>query len=244
MKHFIKNMTALCIGAMSLLVIDAASAAGPGPRGGGMRGGGGFRGGPGFGFRGGIGFGYRPFWGGYYRYGYPSIGLSIGYLPYGYLPFYFGSDLYYCYDGIYYRQYDDNYQVVAPPLGAEVPKLPAKAKSIMINNEQYYVLNGVYYKEVAHQDGTKGYQIVGKDGVLNTGQAQAPAPPQVGDIVAQLPPDCHTVNIGGKKYFVSPDDVYYEEISDGTSTSYKIVGVPEDQGKPGAPNNPPGQYNQ
>lgn len=231
MKSLIKNTAALCTVAMLLLLIGTANAESRPPGGrGGFRGG---FGGPRYGFRGGFGFGYR----GYYRpsfgfgfgFGYPSIGLRIGVLPYGYWPFYYGPDLYYCYDGIYYRQYDNNYEVVAPPVGAETPKLPKHANPIMINGEQYFELNGVYYKEVTHPDGTKAYLIAGKDGTLNTSQTNN-APPKVGDIIDQLPQDCRTVTIEGKKYFVSPDDVYYEEFVDnGGSTAYRVAGIPATQ---------------
>ena len=223
MKSILKTATAFGISALLLFTISNASA----QHRGGLRvgigiGGGGFGGG--FAYRG----YYRPYFGGYYGFPYPTIGLNVGYLPYGYMPFYYGPDLYYTYNGIYYRQNNDNYQVVAPPIGAEVPKLPAHAKSITINNEQYYVMDDVYYKEIVHPDNTKGYQIAGKDGVLNTGQQQAAnAAPQVGDVIDQLPQDSREVNIAGKKYFVSPDDIYYQEQVDaGGSTSYKIVGLP------------------
>jgi len=229
MKNILKNITMLAAGSLCLLLISSTNVNAQ------RRGG--FRGGVSIGIRGGGGpffggFGYRSYYRPYYGFGfgYPTLGLSFGYLPYGYFPFYYGQDLYYGYDGIYYRQHDDNYEVVAPPVGAEVPKLPKKAKSILINNEQYYELNGVYYKEVTHPDNTKGYLIAGKDGVLNTGQDQQPPAPQVGDIVDQLPPDCRTVTLNNKKFYVSPDDVYYEEtVDNGGTTAYKVAGVPTQQ---------------
>jgi hypothetical protein len=42
--------------------------------------------------------------------------------------------------------------------------------------------------------------------------------------VEALPEDCRTVVVSGNKYFVSPDDVYYEEILEGKAIKYKIVG--------------------
>lgn len=251
MKSIVKNITALGIGALSLVFISNADAQ---HRGGGGRGSFGFRGGFG-GPRFGVGFGYRSYRPSYgFRYGYPSLGLSFGYLPYGYFPFYYGQDLYYGYDGIYYQQQNDNYQVVAPPVGAEVPKLPSHAKPIQINGVQYFELNGVYYQEVVHPDNTKGYLIAGKDGVLNTDAGQQPdnRAPQVGDVVDQLPQDSRPVNVAGKKYMVSPYDVYYEEtVDNGGTTAYKVVGVPADQGKqqqrtppppPAPPVQPAGQH--
>ncbi|OCX50408.1 hypothetical protein BEL04_21740 [Mucilaginibacter sp. PPCGB 2223] len=173
MKSIIKNLTTLGIGAFSLLIVTAASA---------QR------------VRVGIGFGfgyphyyYNPY-GRYYGYAYPRIGLSFGYLPYGYIPFYFGTDLYYLNNGVYYRQYDDHYyHVVAPPIGAEVPKLPGHARSLMIDNQQYFELNGVYYKPNIKADGTTDYIITGKDGVLNTRVVPVPPAPQ-GNVTPPPPP--------------------------------------------------------
>ncbi|MEO6521697.1 MAG: DUF6515 family protein [Mucilaginibacter sp.] len=232
MKSTWKNIMAIGASALCLLLIastnvDAQRRGGSGRVSIGIRGG---FGGPRFGF----GFGYRsyrPYYGGF-RYGYPGIGLSFGYLPYGYFPFYYGPDMYYGFDGVYYRQNNDKYEVVAAPVGAEVPKLPSHSKSIMINGEQYYELNGVYYKEVVHPDNTKGYLIAGKDGVLNTGQDEQPQLPKLGDIVDQLPQDCRTVTLNGKKFFVSPDDIYYEEtVDNGGTTTYKVAGVPTEQNR-------------
>jgi len=248
MKIFIKNLTALCIGALSLLVVSTASAQ---------------RSrlsiGLGFGYypRFNVGYYYNPY-GAYYGYAYPRVGLSFGYLPYGYVPFYFGADLYYLNNGVYYRRYDDhNYHVVAPPVGAEVPKLPARARAIMIDNQQYFELNGVYYKPNVKADGTTDYLIAGKDGVLNTKVAaqpqsnvapppppanpepqvndneQVPPPPtdapapKTGDVVTQLPDGCKAVTVAGKKYFVSANDVYYEEFNNDGKVGYRVQGTPE-----------------
>jgi hypothetical protein len=241
MKSIVKNVMAIGAGALCLLLIASTNV--DAQRRGGFRGGvsigirGGF-GGPRFGF----GFGsrsYRPYYGGF-RFGYPGIGLSFGYLPYGYFPFYYGPDMYYAYDGVYYRQNNDHYEVIAAPVGAEVPKLPSHAKSIMINGEQYYEQSGVYYREVVHPDNTKGYLIAGKDGVLNTGQDAQPQMPKVGDIVDQLPQDCRTVTLNGKKFYVSPDDIYYEEtVDNGGNTTYKVAGVPTEQNKTEGPKQSP-----
>lgn len=246
MKSILKNVMKLGAAALCLLLVASTNV--DAQRRGGFRGGGvsiGIRGGfggPRFGF--GYGGGYRPYYGGF-RYGYPGIGLSFGYLPYGYYPFYYGPDMYYGFDGVYYQRHADAYEVVAAPVGAEVPKLPSKAKSIMINGEQYYEQSGIYYKEVIHPDNTKGYLIAGKDGVLNTGQDQQPPMPQVGDIVDQLPADCRMVTLNGKKFYVSPDDIYYEEIVDnGGTTTYKVAGVPDQKQVPPPPPAPPAQQQQ
>ncbi|MFI5137371.1 MAG: DUF6515 family protein [Sphingobacteriales bacterium] len=200
----------------------------------------GFRGG--LGFRTGVGYlpgaGYNS--GAFYRsgfgyYGYPHIGFYLGFLPFGYYPFYWGSSLYYYYDGIFYSPYDNGgYQVTAPPIGAAVPNLPDDARPIKIDGVQYYELNGVYYKEGRNDKGKKIYIVAGKDGELNTADSVTDpnatvAAPQVGDIVNQLPDDCRKVILNGKKYYVSPNGIYYEKVTDPNgNVGYRIASLPED----------------
>lgn len=243
----------LLTGALSVMMIVNADAqrggahAGGGGGGGFSRGGGGggsFRGGVGFsgGFsRGGLGVGlglrsgygvYRP---GVGYYGYPSLGFYLNALPFGYYPFYLGSSLYYYANGTFYRPYDDGgYVVTAPPVGAAIPKLPRGTKSIMIDNQQFYEFNGVYYKAVVNDKGEQVYVVAGKDGVLNTDGDdvnETSATPQVGDIIGQLPDNCRKVSLNGKKYFVSPDDIYYESVTDSNgSTAYRIASIPDQDG--------------
>jgi hypothetical protein len=194
---------------------------------------GGFHGAVGFG-RGGAGLAHRGgFYGGRYFYGYPSIGFRIGFLPYGYFPFYFGPDLYYYYGGVFYRPYDDGgYEIVTPPVGAAVPSLPKGAQSIVIDGNQYYELNGVYYQATTDDKGKTVYVVAGKDGVLNTNGESAdnpPPTPQVGDIVNQLPDGCRKITLNGKKYFVAPDGIYYESFTDSHNfKAYRIVSIPSD----------------
>lgn len=48
--------------------------------------------------------------------------------------------------------------------------------------------------------------------------------PGLGWVVDRLPKDCKTVTINNKKYFLSPDNTYYEEFIDGRQVRYKVVG--------------------
>jgi len=176
---------------------------------------------------------YRP---GFGYYGYPHIGFYCGILPFGYYPFYWGSSLYYYYGGIFYAPYDNGgYQVIAPPIGAAVPSLPEDAEPIKIDGVQYYESNGVYYKEGVDDKGKKVYIVAGRDGVLNTGDNvtdpnASVAYPKVGDIINQLPDDCRKVILNGKKYYVSPDGIYYEKTTDPNgNTAYRIASLPEEE---------------
>ncbi len=166
----------------------------------------------------------------YGRFYYPWLGLSFGFLPYGYYPFYWDGFPYYYSDGLYYQYNNDQYTVVEPPVGASINTLPSGAQSIMINGQQYYEKNGVYYQAVTKDDGTVVYEIAGKDGELNTNATGADAVvPKVGDIVTKLPPDCRKVKLNGLTYFVSVDGIYYQETKDSNNnTVYKIVGLDDD----------------
>lgn len=209
----------------------------------------GYRGYTGNGFRGGLsyrsgtgyyaGIGYHG--GAFYRpgfgyYGYPHLGFYLGVLPFGYYPFYWGSDLYYYYGGVFYSPYDNGgYQVTTPPIGAGVPDLPKTAQPIKIDGVQYYEQDGVYYKEGVDDKGKKIYIVAGRDGVLNTDASVTDpnatiAAPKVGDIVNQLPDGCRKVILNGKKYYVSPNDIYYEKITDPDgNVAYRIASLPQDE---------------
>ena len=172
--------------------------------------------------------------GGYFYYGgfygslyYPWLGLGFGFLPYGYYSFYWGGYPYYYSDGFFYNYNNDQYTVVEPPVGAAVNALPSDAKPIMIDGQQYYEKNGVYYQAVTKDDGTTVYEVMGKDGQLNTGATGADAvTPKVGDIVSQLPPDCRKVKLSGTTYYVSEDGIYYQEIKDENGNkAYKIASI-------------------
>lgn len=229
MKRLYKYASGLMLAGLLSIVFVFTANAQRGFHSGGVRISGGFGHGIGFhsgiGFRGGYGYGF---------YGYPSLGYRIGFLPYGFFPFYFGADLYYYYGGVFYRPYDGGgYEVTVPPVGAVVPGLPKGASSIVIDGQQYYEFNGVYYQANVDDKGKTNYVIAGKDGVLNTnGEASDnnnPPAPQVGDILNQLPDGCRKVNLNGKKYYVSPDGIYYEDFTDQHNfKGYRIVSIPAD----------------
>lgn len=172
------------------------------------------------------GYYYRPY-GSYFSVVAPPVGIHINILPRGYRSIYAGHDPYYYYGGAYYRTVPDrnDYEVVEAPLGASVPELPDGAKVVVINDQKYYELDGTYYKEDIRDNSEIWYTVVGKDGKLNTIEEQPEDnSPVVGDIVDKLPDDCRTVVVSGNKYFVSPDDVYYEEVMQQNTLKYKIVG--------------------
>jgi len=174
------------------------------------------------------------YYGSYYA---PRLGFSIGYLPYGYYPFYYGDYQYFYSGGLFYQYDNDQYTVVEPPVGAEINTLPSNAQSIVINGQQYYEADGVYYEPITKDDGTLSYQVAGKDGELTTDDGggdvnNAPAAPQIGDIVTQLPPNSRKISINGDKLYISPDGIYYKVLVDPNGNkTYKIVGLPDQDGQ-------------
>lgn len=167
-----------------------------------------------------VGFGFRrP----YYNFYRPYLGIRLTVLPFGYYPFYFGQDQFYYSSGLFYRQDNNAYTVVVPPVGAEVPNLPNDAKQIQINGQTYYEYKGVYYTTKASQDGKTTYVVAGKDGVLDT-DGNTAGQPQIGDIVTALPEGYREVVLKGQKYYVSQEDIYYEEVVDGNNVSYRVIG--------------------
>ncbi|MGY3053584.1 hypothetical protein ACVWYG_001784 [Pedobacter sp. UYEF25] len=166
---------------------------------------------------------YRPAYYGYYNFYRPFIGFRLNILPYGYYPFYYGDQQYYYYGGLFYRPFQNSYEVVVPPVGADVPTLPSGAKSIAINGTDYYEYKGVYYTEKVNSDNQTVYVVAGKDGVLNTSDGLVDTH-QIGDIVKQLPPDSQEITIKNETLYISPDGVYYEQVVDGDNISYQVVG--------------------
>ena len=213
-----------------------------------------------YGYGRGYGYGYRysPWYshrGFYYNRGfygslyYPRLGFSLGVLPYGYYPFFWGDAQFYYSGGYFYQYNNDQYTVVEPPIGAAINTLPSNAQAITINGQQYYESNGVYYLPVTKDDGSLVYQVAGKDGQLDTtatdqdnggydngggnpppsNNQPAVAMPEIGDLFYSLPADTRKIRIGGQLYYVSPDDFYYQATVDQQGAkAYKVVGTPDD----------------
>lgn len=177
----------------------------------------------------GAGAFYKPY-GGYYRTIRPPYGIRVGFLPYGYRRFYVGPSLFFYYNGIFYRQYNDReYEVVNPPMGAEVTELPDGAQPVTVNGEKFYEKDGTYYKPQSDKNNHTSYVVVGKNGEVNNTPEPLPAP-NIGDRFDKLPDGCKTVSINGQQYFVAPDDTYYKQIIEGKITSYEVVGNSATQG--------------
>src|SRR6185312_5321827 len=49
---------------------------------------------------------------------------------------------------------------------------------------------------------------------------------KVGDVLHELPADCRKITLNHKKYYVSPDNVFYEEFKDADGSGYRVASVP------------------
>jgi hypothetical protein len=172
----------------------------------------------------------------YHPYVYPRVGVVVHTLPVGYYAFTWNTYPYYYYDGLFYQSYaDGSYKVAAPPIGAEVPSLPVDADIITIDGNPYFQYRGIYYESVIRPDGEFAYKVVGKDGILNTQAEPDPSLPLIGDMTDRLPDGSHQVKLSGKTYWVTPDEIYLEEVQKDAKLSYRVVWVPERKKEEPAP---------
>ena len=192
-----------------------------------------------------ITFGGYPYWydrgcfygyyDGFYEPVFAPIGIRIRILPVGYYPVYIGPSLYYYYDGIYYRRYQDNsdeYEVVDAPMGAVVKSLPKGATKVVLNGEKFYEFNGNYYKEGTNSKNEVVYTVVGKNGVIDNTEEQpqvnnVPQAPEVGDEITALPENSKQITINGEVLYITPDNLYLKAQTVNNATTYKVVGKAE-----------------
>ena len=184
---------------------------------------------------------YRPFYGSNFRpvyrnrnafihYG-PVFGARVNILPYGYSRIFAGPDPYFYNNGIYYRQYNKQYEVVAPPLHAVVKKLPANAVATIIDGQKYYHVGGTFYREEMDEKNRLRYRVVGTGGVINTEKtnrnedldAMDEALPVLGDRFDVLPVDSKIQVIDQQKFWVSPSGVYYKEVIEANKIRYEVT---------------------
>jgi len=45
-------------------------------------------------------------------------------------------------------------------------------------------------------------------------------------VVDTLPDDCRKVTINKKKYYVSPDNIFFEEFKDADGSGYRVASIP------------------
>jgi len=76
----------------------------------------------------------------FYRRGY-----RLPALPQSYVRIVIGSDLFFYWDGVFFRPHGEGYVVVSPPPGARVRYLPTGYISFVIGPRRYFYVNATYY---------------------------------------------------------------------------------------------------
>jgi hypothetical protein len=164
----------------------------------------------------------------YHPYIYKQAGAVVRILPKDHYSFVWNTYPYYYHDGLFYQSYaDDSYKIAIPPIGAEVPSLPIGADIISIDGNPYFQYKGIYYDSVIRPDGQFAYKVVGINGIVNTDADPDPALPLVGDLTDRLPDGSRQVKLGRKIYWVTPGDIYLEEVEGDKNKSYRVVWVSE-----------------
>jgi hypothetical protein len=175
---------------------------------------------------------YRPY-GSFFEIAAPPFGLHVIMLPRGSHRLRVSGYPYYYFNGVFYRPNTRDFEIVQAPVGAEVPSIPGDSRTMVIDGEKYYEYNGTYFKTHIKPNGEIWYVVEGKHGVLHTDrnsvadnrtQQQTDDRPSIGEVFDRLPSGCKTVVINSKKYFLSSDNVYYEEVLDGNQVRYRVAG--------------------
>jgi hypothetical protein len=111
-----------------------------------------------------------------------------------------------------------------------VSELPKGATAVTVNGEKFYEFNGTYYKEGTNSNNQVVYTVAGKYGEINNSTdsgdvSSSQQPARVGDILPALPENSRQVTINGQTLYVSPDNLYLKQRTDGGVTSYEVVGT-------------------
>jgi len=156
---------------------------------------------------------YRPYNGGY-QVTTPPLGAAVPSLPSNASSIAIDGVLYYEANGVYYQQSTD-----------------ASGRTVYVVVGRDGVLNTDNAAKADDQPESYDNASTDNPGTYNnTGQANQAMKPaitlKVGDVLHQLPADCRRLTLNNKKYFVSPDNVFYEEVKDDNGTGYRVASVP------------------
>ena len=157
---------------------------------------------------------YRPYNGGY-QVTAPPLGAAVPNLPSNAHSIMIDGVQYYEASGVYYQQSAD-----------------ANGKTVYVVVGRDGVLNTENGNDQPTNDNEPTMENPGgNSGASNNAtQTENAAKPaitlKVGDVLHQLPADCRKVTLNNKKYYVSPDNVFYEEVKDDNGTGYRVASVP------------------
>lgn len=160
---------------------------------------------------------YRPYNNGY-QVAVPPVGAEVPQLPPHVRSIMIDGQQYYTMNGVYYKPEPKPDGTTAfiiagkdGVLNTTMPSLPPASGNVPAPNTEPAPAPNAPVSNVAPPSAMPPV-------VYNT--------PKVGDVVNNLPDGCKSVNVAGKTYFLSPDEVYYEQVIDGKNIVYRVQGVP------------------
>jgi len=141
----------------------------------------------------------------------PPTGAKVSELPEQTAEYEEDGETIYQYDETYYREASaeeggEGYVVQSPPPEQEIDSVPADAVTFVVDSKTYY-----YVENSLYIDDSKG-------GYLN-------AEPPMDGIAQEIPEGATVVQEGGKMYFQF-DTVFFEQVTSGSKTTYKVVPPP------------------
>lgn len=134
------------------------------------------------------------------RYGY---GRSYRYAPSLSSKIKYGNHNYRYHKGLYYRPYNNNYQVVHPPIGITVNSLPSTRYKFNHRGHDYFYSHGGFYSSVGNK-----YQVV-----------QAP----IGARFPQLPTDASRFTWNSNVYYASDRAFFMKTYDEYGKVVYEVV---------------------
>lgn len=157
---------------------------------------------------------YEPYNGGYHVV-VPPMGASVPNLPSGAQSIVIDGVQYYEMNGVYYQQGTDaqgrtTYTVVG--------------KDGVLNTGGGDNGDGAMNYQPDNNAPTDNSNMNTQTDANNKPDVMAAV--SVGDIVTELPPDCRKVTLNNKKFYVSPDNIFYEDYKDDNGKGYRVASVP------------------
>jgi hypothetical protein len=130
-------------------------------------------------------------------------------LPNGYTTLVYRKNNYYYHGGFFYRNFNNSYQIVAPPKGVRIKVLPIGYRRIIVAGKPQFYYRGIFY----NQSGSE-YETV---------------EPVVGTIVPEIPQEVAAqITIDNEPYY-EVANVLYKTIETEAGTQYQVAGQLEDE---------------
>ncbi len=134
----------------------------------------------------------------------PRRGEVVRYYPSRAQVIKYGMTPYYFFEGVFYRQHNNQYIVVRPPVGIRIQTIPADYRVFVSHGRRYYYYYGTYYMQHGNY-----YETV-----------SAP----VGSLVDSIPDGYEKLIIDGDTYYIV-DGVQYRAVVYDGEIWYEVIKV-------------------